>query len=274
MVNTLLSVLFTLAVATAATMPNEQWDWSGGPGVTGPVWWFDDTFDSCEGIDWSDTPGYLYLEETVDSPLTEYIESGCLTSSILEIPMGTDWEIDWGEIYWVSFEPESTCVCFQLRVGYEWEEMLEWGDSIFVSGTPLDPLLPNDVYYLQYRAILTTSNPLETPVLDMVAIEGWYPGSIGSESSSLSTGQPLLVSSNPSSNGEITVTAQITAAGMTELCVYDSAGRLIAIPISGNHSSGPVTATVSGLPGGLYHLILVMPSGCASVRAVVLSSPS
>jgi hypothetical protein len=270
MVKIWLTAAVILTGAATATWPNEQLDWSGGPGVTGPVSWFDDAFDSCEGIDWSDTPGFLYLDESLDSPLTDYVESGALLSSILEIPMGTDYGIDWGEIYWESYEPPGTSVCFQLRTGYDWENMLEWGDTIYVSGTQLDSLLPDDVFYLQYRAILVTSDPLVTPVLDTVTIEGWYPGSIASESSSLSTAQPLMISPNPSFNGEMIVDAYVDVPGMTELRVYDSAGRLIAVPISGILSMGPVSAEVSGLSAGIYHIQLDTDAGSASARVVVL----
>ncbi len=273
MLKMLIITAVTLTGVGNATLPNDQWDWSGGPGVTGPVYWFDDTFDSCEDIDWSDSPGFIYLNDAVDSPQIDFVESGCLTSSILEIAMGTDWEVDWGDIYWESYEPDNTSICFQLRVGYDWENMLAWGDTIFVSGTPLDPLLPNDVFYLQYRAILTTSNPLVTPVLDVVTIEGMYPGSIASESSSLSPEQPLLVSPNPSFDGEMSVTVCVNVPGPVELRLYDSTGRLMAVPLLGIPSSESISATVSGLPSGLYHFLLVMPSGNASVRAVVLDSP-
>jgi hypothetical protein len=273
MLKTLIITAVVLTGVARATYPNEQWDWSGGPGVTGPVYWWDDAFDSCEGIDWSDTPGFLYLDEAVDPSPADFVESGCLTSSILEIPMGTDWEVDWGDIHWVSYEPDNTSICFQLRVGYDWENMLAWGDTIFISGTPLSTLLPNDVFYIQYRAILTTSNPLVTPVLDIVTIEGWYPGSISSESSSLSPGQPLLVSPNPSFDGEMTVVIRVSIPGQIELRVYDSTGRLIVVPLSGIQPSEPVVTSVSGLPAGLYHFLLVMPSGSASIRAVVLDSP-
>ena len=272
MLKVLILTSFVLTGITSATLPNEQWDWSGGPGVTGPVNWWDDTFDSCEGIDWSDSPGFIYLDETIDSQLDDFVESGCLTSTILEILMGTDWEVDWGDIYWESYEPENTSICFQLRVGYDWENMLEWGDTIFVSGTPVDPLLPNDVFYLQYRAILTTSDPLVTPVLDALTIEGWYPGSISSESSTLSPWQPLKVSPNPSFDGEIDVEICTITPGSIELRVYDSGGRLITVPVLGITSSEHFITTVSGLPAGLYHFLLVTPSGSASARAVVLDS--
>jgi len=265
MLKMLIITFVTLTGVASATYPNEQWDWSGGPGVTGPVYWWDDVFDSCEGIDWSDTPGFLYLDETVDSPQIDFVESGCLTSTILEIPMG--------DIYWESYEPDSTSICFQLRVGYDWENMLEWGDTIYVSGTPVDPLLPNDVFFLQYRTILTTSDPLVSPVLDVVTIEGWYPGSISSEASSLSPVLPLQVWPNPSYDGEISVEINTVIPGPIELRVYDFTGRLITVPLLGIQPSEPVVTTVSSLPAGLYHFLLVMPSGNACVRVVVLGSP-
>jgi hypothetical protein len=50
-----------------------QTDWSGGPGVPGPVTDWGDTFDGATSINWNDTPGSLGL---VREPITHIVSEG------------------------------------------------------------------------------------------------------------------------------------------------------------------------------------------------------
>ncbi len=65
--NLLIGLIFTLCVimSTGATPGNEatQTDWSGGPGLPGPVTDWGNTFDNAMYINWYDVPGELKLTQ-------------------------------------------------------------------------------------------------------------------------------------------------------------------------------------------------------------------
>ncbi|MCK5036841.1 MAG: hypothetical protein KAS73_13180, partial [Candidatus Sabulitectum sp.] len=65
----------------------EQTDWSGGPGVPGPIPLWNNSFDTSTDIDWSSSPGDLLLQETkIYYPRSfsrEFEAIGYLVSSIL-----------------------------------------------------------------------------------------------------------------------------------------------------------------------------------------------
>jgi hypothetical protein len=65
------ALALTAQFAQATTNEAEQTDWSGGPGVGGPVTDWGDNFDSEDYVSWSSQPGELILEGT---PLTTPIK--------------------------------------------------------------------------------------------------------------------------------------------------------------------------------------------------------
>ena len=56
----------TILMAFIANGANfiEQTDWSGGPGVPGPVPAWDNSFDTSTNIEWYSIQGQLLLQET------------------------------------------------------------------------------------------------------------------------------------------------------------------------------------------------------------------
>lgn len=274
-----LSLLLLISVFCFSVMGQwlEQTDWSGGPGEQGPYYWFDDTFWTSDQIDWS-TTGRIILEfewtrqilsesglpATVDFP-----DTGTLESSLVWVPMGTDWEIIWGNIDWISDEPENTSVSFQLRTGMTPETMGEWTDPITESGTYLGDILPDDILLIQYRAILSTADSSLTPELEWVQIEGWYPGGI--EGSFLPGDQyeALSITPNPSFGSVAVNVNLLSSESYVNLLMYDLAGKLIRTVFEGEMQQGIHSFKMNDLTSGVYFVRL--ESDCANnLRKLVI----
>ncbi|MBN2587210.1 MAG: T9SS type A sorting domain-containing protein [Candidatus Fermentibacteraceae bacterium] len=254
----------------------EQTDWSGGPGVQGPAYWFDDTFWDSQLIDWS-TAGRLtlmpdWLSRGEKGPgfggTDDYPDSGSLVSSLVWIPMGTDWEIVWGDIEWTSIEPDSTDVSFQLRTGMTPETMGGWTDPITESGTYLGDILPDTILLLQYRAILNSTDSSVTPELESVLIWGWYPGGIEEGRSGGQGTEILEVQSNPAS--ALTVCIHVLEPGGYDLQVFDISGRLQGNIVHGFLGTGDYSFDLDRLEDGMYILRLDSPGGVILEKATVL----
>ncbi len=241
-----------------------QTDWSGGPGVTGPVYYFDDTFCSSQLIDFT-VPGCLTL--VPDWSTDDYPDSGSLLSTMVYIPMGTDWEIDWGNIEWISVEPPGTSVYFRLRTGMTPDSMGEWTDPITESGTYLGDMLPTDVFILQYLVCMLSADSSITPELDEVVIWGWYPGGIAGQSLTGNAG-PLEVASNPASM--LAVTVHVTEPGEYDLQVFDIAGRAVSTVLHEYCGQGDYQRTLDDLQEGSYILRLYGPEGISTRKVIIL----
>ncbi len=272
-------LLLVLLSSIIAAQMLEQTDWSGGPGVTGPEWWFGDTFLESYGLDWSSSPGDLALQVCdlgSAPPLSEFpasndaICSGSLTSSLGRIPMGTDWSIEWGDIWWTCYEPDTTDIYFQLRTGMSPGTMGAWGDPIYESGTSLDSLLPDDILLLQYRVTLETDDPYTLPILYDVTIEGWYPGGIEEEGNPLFSGSSLIIGSNPS-YGSIEGSFTLAAYGAVQLTVYDTAGRSAASIMDGDLAPGSYSFNREIAASGLYLLVLETDGRRETQRIAILT---
>ncbi len=255
-----------------------QTDWSGGPGVQGPAYWFDNTFWTSQLIDWS-TAGRLTLmpdwaSEGKTGPefggTDDYPDSGSLVSSLVWIPMGTDWEIEWGNIEWTSIEPDSTEISFQLRTGMTPETMGEWTDPITESGTYLGTMLPDTILLLQYRAILNSTDSSVTPELESVLIWGWYPGGIGEGRSCGQNTGILEVISNPAS--ALIIGIHVLEPGSYNLRIYDISGRLHGDIVDGFLETGDHCFTLDYLEDGMYIVRLDSPGGVILEKATILRS--
>jgi hypothetical protein len=92
---------------------------------------------------------------------------GTIVSSILD----TDTIPDWEGIDWTADEPPGTSVYFQVRASLDPQSMGEWSDDIVIPGD-LIPWLADGDRFVQYRAFLTATDQVATPILDEVTV-GW-----------------------------------------------------------------------------------------------------
>jgi hypothetical protein len=105
-----------------------QTDWSGGPGVPGPVTDWGDTFDSATSINWNDTPGSLGL---VREPITHIVAEGFdKPFSVYAADVDGDSDID--------VLAAATSDIANEGVIYWWENLdgsgTSWGEHIVKSG--------------------------------------------------------------------------------------------------------------------------------------------
>ena len=176
-----------------------QTDWSGGPGVPGPVPVWDDCFDTSDNLNWYSSPGELLLEDTINNLIYNFEHSysenysnssipdkfettGFLVSSILEMPGYTLDDSYWGNIFWDAEQLVETSVSFRVRASFDPGNMGPWSDPIDEWGTSLEDILDDQFPYLQYEVTLATTNTAVTPILDCMLIsfetdsgDVWYP---------------------------------------------------------------------------------------------------
>jgi len=184
--------VLTILMAFAANGANfiEQTDWSGGPGISGPVLFWDNSFDTSADIDWFSIPGDLLLQETIldhsRSLSKEFETVGYLVSSILEMPARLRDDDFWGNIFWDSNVQPGTEVSFRVRGSDTPGNMGPWSDPITEWGENLGEILDSEFAYLQYEATLVTSNTSISPELHSLIITFetdsggvWTPGFSG-----------------------------------------------------------------------------------------------
>lgn len=274
--------LSILLLAPALLAVNAQWleqtDWSGGPGVPGPTYWFNDTFLDYWNVNWFN-PGEITigawsrctLQNANEFPAIEdYYCSGILTSSIAWIPAVTDQSILWGDLWWTCYEPDSTEISFQLRTGYSPETMGSWGSPIYDSGTYLGDLLPDDILLIQYRVILASTSTVIMPVLFDLTIEGYYPDAIAEEGTCTTSGEGMLFIPDNPATGPPQVKVRMPSAGRAMLGVYDLSGRSILDIFEGYMQAGESSFILGELIPGVYIIRLDAILTSESEKLIVL----
>ena len=146
---------------------------------------------------------------------------GNLISSILDVEESPDWQL----IDWTSTGAPGTLVSFQVRSSDDPQSMGPWSDTLLVPCN-LAAYLTDEERYFQYKAILTTSDPDETPVLQDVSI-AWLP----SQGIGDSEGDGPIISltgafPNPSSD-RTSIYFELSECCLAELSVYDLCGRTV-----------------------------------------------
>ena len=206
--------------------------------------------------------------EWYDPTFGGYPTAGSLTTSIFIVPFGAArYLVQWGTMMWEAVLPAGTSVGFQIRASADSSDMGAWSDTIWVNGTALTPLLPDDGIYVQCIAHLQTTNPDVTPVIEWFCAEGWVPGSAEEEE-----GDPLLslgTVPNPSI-GPPVFRVSLPEAGEVALSVFDMLGRLVGARDLGVLQEGVTQHQPFDFPSGLYFARMDTPGGSASCRFVVV----
>lgn len=151
--------------------------------------------------------------------LSAYPENGSMESSILELPQ----DPGWGVILWTSVLPSGCSVKMQVRASEDPANMGAWSDTL--SGpTSLSGILDTGDRYVQYRAILLSTNPAHTPGLNDITITYDPLGAPGGPGAPRSW-ELMPVSPNPCSSQPV-IGFAVPEAGRVELSVFDLSGRL------------------------------------------------
>lgn len=172
---------------------------------------------------------------------------------------------DWLGISWTVDIPIGTSVTFQVRASDDYTQMGEWSDTLTVPCS-LDGILEDYDSFVQYRAILSRSEPGVTPVLHDVTFT-WNP--LGVEGGEAPEAVELRIGSNPSA-GSPSIEFGLPSAAEVSLAVFDMAGRVVASTEPGEYAAGCHTEGLGELAPGVYFIRLTAGEFEASERFVVI----
>ncbi len=196
-----------------------------------------------------------------------YYDDGELVSSVLD----TGTEPAWQYIDWYETGTSSTSVEFQVRGGTDPDDLGEWSSSITSPQTSLAGYLSAGDRYIQYRALLSTQDSDDTPLLHDVTFH-YFPVGIEGEQIPEIAGYSLSISGpNPAYTGMVSVSFSIPCSGHVRLDVYELSGRVIQMLSDEDFTTGEHSFQMTDLSPGVY-LCRMQASGFTdSVRFVVLN---
>ena len=192
--------------------------------------------------------GSLYWYE-----VTEFESSGMIESSILD----TEESPVWSSFDWNATVPGNCGISFQFKSSDDFSSMGEWSEEYF-SPAVLSGLVDR---YFQYRFILSSSDPLFSPVVRSVQLN-WDPQGIEE-----CEGNDLISCHSPCT-GMITLRVSEELGGPLAVDLYSSAGRLL---FSRSVDSGE-TLALEGLSSGLYLYRAESTDGVHQLGSTVLLS--
>lgn len=176
-----------------------------------------------------------YDDEIVWWDPVKYPDEGMLESSILQVQTDPDWEL----IDWEGTCPSGTSISMQVRASDDYNDMGSWSDTLFYPCN-LEGILSDNDNYFQYRAILQTAEPDNTPTLDEVAIY-WSPVSIA-DTTEINSPEKVLfpVTPNPT-EATPEISFSLPQPGPVDISIIDLSGRTVSgfqgrIFSSGHHS--------------------------------------
>jgi len=232
-----------------------QTEWSGGPGVSGPVFDFEDEFMSSTMIDIYAIPGQILLfpvamHNSKTNPnynLTSFVypDSGILESSILDTQLSLT---PWAYLYFSEVLPRFTSIGIQIRASDDYNEMGPWSE-IFMQPGSLNGVLDESANYVQYRAVLYTANSDTTPHLKDVQIL-YSSGGTAEFHSSFSQAYSRIIT-NPST-GPVEAELNLLFPVPVEIIVFDLSGRLVKAFGETNYESGSQTLMLGVFSPGVY----------------------
>ncbi len=196
--------------------------------------------------------------------LTEYLPDGSLESSVLDVQESPDWQT----LLWDCSEPAGTSVAFQVRASTSSSNMGAWSDTLADPCT-LEGLLADEDNYFQYRAILTSADPLLTPTLHDVTV-GWQPFTGTQEGSGGEVSTYALYGAQPNpALGHASLVFALPVNSLAELTVYDLSGRLVKY-ISDDFTQGVTEILVDGLASGVYIVRMISGEFTATRQFIVI----
>jgi hypothetical protein len=253
------SVILLLSSVMFAGMVAYQTDWLGGPGVTGPVTDFENTFLSSSMIDFTSEVGKIFLSpETMSnletdlagcSPSVVYPDSGFLISSIYDTQQSFS---PWSYLHFSTTLPQSTSIGIRLRVSEDYNDMGPWSE-IFMYPRSLVGIFPTSANYVQYMAVLYTANPDTTPALKDVDIL-YFTGAIDELCAPVSQSS-MYITANPSV-GPVEAVINLLSPASVEILVFDLSGRLAKEALVIDCESGRQTAELGEFQPGVYNVLL------------------
>jgi hypothetical protein len=249
------------------------WENVGGSGTS----WTEHTVDGTFFNPWSvyaadvngdgymDVLGASYSDDDITWwDLTVYPPDGSLESSILYTQDDPDWQL----VDWTCSTPPGTSVSFQVRASDDYTNMGVWSDTLSDPSSLEGILIDNDSYF-QYKAILQTSVPNATPILNDVTIS-WNPVSIEETTEPIPPGIALLpIAPNPVAGSPV-IRFGLPEPASVELSIFDLSGRLISEIHGDDYSPGYHDVLLGDLSPGVYFCRMVSGDFTATQRFVVI----
>ncbi len=193
--------------------------------------------------------------------LERHTASGYASSVVLD----TEGSQSWGSISWESTYPSGTSVVFQVRSGPLYTRMRDWSDTLSAPGN-LQGILTEGDRFLQYKTILSTSDPFLTPQLEEVTIS-WGPSGVGEQG----TLNPWLTGPSPNPvSGQSSISITLDSPGNVQIAIFDVSGKVVNLPANQVFEAGFHSLALPELPAGIYLLRAVIESGVHTGRFVVL----
>lgn len=189
-------------------------------------------------------------------------EEGCLESSVLNA--GYD-VIDWDSFSWSADVPSGTSICFQIRGSDDYNQMGEWSDTLYTSGSGIGGILQPEDRYFQYRAILSTTDIWNSACLDEVMVSfnplSADPGPVNENL--------FTINANPSSSVPI---FDITLAESCNigLQLFDISGRMVSTVFTGDLPAGMHSLYSGELITGIYIARLSLNGEISNLSFIVL----
>ena len=206
-----------------------------------------------------------YADDITWWDLTEFLPDGSLESSVLDVQESPDWET----IDWTCTESSGTSVAFQVRASDNSSSMGAWSDTLSGPCT-LEGILADEDNYFQYRAILTTTNPLVSPVLHDVAID-WQPFNGTQEGSAGEVATFALFGAQPNpASAYVRIGFAVPEMSHVVLSIYDLIGRLSVVLVQDEYLAGFHQVQLDELAPGIYFCRMVSGEFIATKRFVVI----
>ncbi len=190
-----------------------------------------------------------------------YYTTGDIESSILDAGAVECWDTFGSS----ADEPNGTSLGFQFRSSQDSSNMGAWSDTIFTSGTSFSGILADSTDFLQYRVILQTTDPTNTPVLNDVSF--LYTAYLGiTDNNALSWS--LAPARNPSFS-IFAVQVSVPQLGTVDLVLHDITGRVVT-SYSQELPGGIHSISFDNLSEGVYFCTMHAGDFTATERVVVL----
>lgn len=154
----------------------------------------------------------------------------------------------WGNLTWTALEQPGTFVAFKVRSSDIplYSSMGSWSDTLFTPCS-LSGLLNEGDSYFQYRVILQTENPEQTPFLEDVTIS-WDALGIPEAESNIT--ELLTFSPNPSLDP--TIRFYLGEPSNVAFSIFEISGRLISILSEIDYPAGYHSIELEELSPGIY----------------------
>ena len=222
--------------------------------------------DDLNGDGKTDVFGYSWGQSLRCWDLSIYAADAILESSILGV-FGVE---SWDNFSSNSTQPPNTSIGYQLRSSADWYQMGNWSAVFHSSDTTLTGILSDSTRYLQYRIILETSDPEQTPVIESVSFDYSYSVNTDEHGSELATCWGLHPIQNPSIDGMCSVRISLPRDAYVELDVYDISGRLVR-SLSGQYEEGSCTVNIGELTDGIFFCVMRSDQFHAVEKVAVLN---